>query len=183
MIASWRYGSYRIMAAIVMVMFVVTGMAVTVSADYVTVTDYGFYYSNNTSVTRINVGDTIPLNKNPYSARWNISGLSPDYTYDIFLDVITESDIDFSKFVTSDSDSVFYGLRGTLAYTTDTASYWTAIKGMNGSIEKVSDKHVKFHLFYNYNISGLNYSSLQLVMNINCYAGAISNLKVVLCKF
>lgn len=30
MIASWRYGSYRMMAVIVMVVFVVTGMAVTV---------------------------------------------------------------------------------------------------------------------------------------------------------
>ena len=43
MIASWRYGSYRIMAVIVMVVFVVTGMAVTVSADYATVNYFGLY--------------------------------------------------------------------------------------------------------------------------------------------
>ena len=88
MIASWRYGSYRIMAVIAMVVFLITGMAMTVSADFATVDKYGFFYYNGNSVTQINVGDTIPLNKNPYSARWSVSGLSPDYTYDIFLEIL-----------------------------------------------------------------------------------------------
>ena len=52
MIASWRYGSYRIMAVIVMVVFLITGMAMTVSADFATVDKYGFFYYNGNGVKR-----------------------------------------------------------------------------------------------------------------------------------
>lgn len=183
MIASWRYGSYRIMAVIVMVVFLITGMAMTVSADFATVDKYGFFYYNGNGVTQINVGDTIPLNKNPYSARWSVSGLSPDYTYDIFLDIFTDSAIDFTKLSTTSSGSdthVYYSINNpNLWYNTTTTSSWTLLSGVNGSIEKISDKHVKFHIFYNYNLSGLKYSSLQLCMNFGATAGGISNLKVV----
>lgn len=77
--------------------------AVSVSADFATVDKYGFFYSDHINVTQLNVGDTIPLNKNPYSARWSVSGLSPDYTYDIFLDILTDSAIDFTKLSTTSS--------------------------------------------------------------------------------
>lgn len=166
-----------VMAAVVMA---VTA-AVSVSADYATINKYGFYYYNGNYVTQINVGDTIPLNKNPYSARWSVSGLSPDYTYDIFLDIFTDSAIDFTKLSTTGSGSdtrVYYSIDNpNLWY--DTTSSWTLLSGVNGSIEKISDKHVKFHIFYNYNLSGLKYSSLQLCMNFAATAGGISNLKVV----
>ena len=168
-----------VMAAVVMA---VTA-AVSVSADFTTVDKYGFFYYNGNSVTQINVGDTIPLNKNPYSARWSVSGLSPDYTYDIFLDIFTDSAIDFTKLSTTSSGSdthVYYSINNpNLWYNTTTTSSWTLLSGVNGSIEKISDKHVKFHIFYNYNLSGLKYSSLQLCMNFGATAGGISNLKVV----
>lgn len=168
-----------VMAAVVMA---VTA-AVSVSADYATINKYGFYYYNGNNVTQINVGDTIPLNKNPYSARWSVSGLSPDYTYDIFLDIFTDSAIDFTKLSTTGSGSdtrVYYSIDNpNLWYDTTTTSSWTLLSGVNGSIEKISDKHVKFHIFYNYNLSGLKYSSLQLCMNFAATAGGISNLKVV----
>lgn len=168
-----------VMAAVVMA---VTA-AVSVSADFATVDKYGFFYYNGNSVTQINVGDTIPLNKNPYSARWSVSGLSPDYTYDIFLDIFTDSAIDFTKLSTTGSGSdthVYYSINNpNLWYNTTTTSSWTLLSGVNGSIEKISDKHVKFHIFYNYNLSGLKYSSLQLCMNFAAIAGGISNLKVV----
>ena len=178
MIASWRYGSYRIMAVIVMVVFLITGMAMTVSADFATVDNYGLFYYNGNSVTIINVGDIIPLNKNPYSARWSVSGLSPDYTYDIFLDIFTDSAIDFNKL--TNTDNVYYSAKNpNLWYNTTNNNYWTVLSNMNGSIEKISDKHVKFHIFYNYNMSGLNYSTIQFCFNFGAYAGAISNLTVV----
>lgn len=168
-----------VMAAVVMA---VTA-AVSVSADFTNVDKYGFFYYNGNSVTQINVGDTIPLNKNPYSARWSVSSLSPDYTYDIFLDIFTDSAIDFTKLSTTGSGSdtgVYYSINNpNLWYNTTTTSSWTLLSGVNGSIEKISDKHVKFHIFYNYNLSGLKYSSLQLCMNFGATAGGISNLKVV----
>lgn len=172
----------KIVAVMAAVVMAVTA-AVSVSADFATVDKYGFFYYNGNSVTQINVGDTIPLNKNPYSARWSVSGLSPDYTYDIFLDILTDSAIDFTKLSTTGSGSdthVYYSINNpNLWYNTTTTSSWTLLSGVNGSIEKISDKHVKFHIFYNYNLSGLKYSSLQLCMNFAAIAGGISNLKVV----
>lgn len=169
-----------VMAAVVMA---VTA-AVSVSADYANVDDYGFYYASYGSTNKavkINLGDSIPVS-NPYSVRWAVSGLQPNYTYDIFYDVVFDNAVDKSKIgfeecstfysVTNPSLSGFIPMSGT-------ATGWTYIENMNGFIEYVSDKHLTIHLFYNYDMTGLNYSTIQFALQLYSYAGGFNTVKSV----
>lgn len=181
MIASWRYGSYRIMAVIVMVVFVFTGMAVAVSADYATVNNFGLYYEiGSSTLTKVNVGDTIP-NQNNWSVRWALTGLSPDYTYDIFFDCGFSSAVDCTGNTFSPKD-VYYStqqeyLSGYL-FNYPAKYNWNILSDFNGSIEQLSDNRIRFHVYYNYNLSGLKLSQLQLAFSFKCFnwSGTMINL-------
>ena len=168
------------MAAVVMA---VTA-AVSVSADYANVVEFGFYYTSygspNTMV-KIKLGESIPLS-NPYSVRWAVSGLQPEYTYDIFFDIIFNDNVDKSQ-IGFQEKSTFYSvnnpsLTGYIAQN-GSSSNWTYIDKMNGTIEYVSDKHIRIHLFYNYDISGLNYSTIQFSLQLYSYDGGFNKVKAV----
>ena len=166
-----------VMAAVVMA---VTA-AVSVSADYINVDKYGLYYPTSGSVNQILAGDTIPSNVYNYNARWSLSNLTPDYTYDIFLDIIFQDSVNLDKITLPDNgDTLFYSIKNpNLWYPDSNTNYWTKIANVNGSIEKISDKHIKLHVFYNYNTFGLNYSTLQLSLPFYSYIGGMTGIKVM----
>ena len=167
-----------VMAAVVMA---VTS-AVSVSADFTNVDDYGFYYATNKNsrTAKINVGDTIPSSYTNFYARWLVSGLQPDYTYDIFLDIIFESSFN--------TDMVVLSQQQYLAYSTDSyipdfentySTSWKQLSTVNGTIERISDTHLKFHVFYNYNTFGLSLSTIALSLPIYSYNGGFHGIKVM----
>lgn len=166
-----------VMAAVVMA---VTA-AVSVSADYINVDKYGLYYPTSGSVTQISVGDTIPSNVYVYNARWSLSNLTPDYTYDIFLDILFQDSVNLDKiYLPENGDTLFYSIKNpNLWYPDSNTNYWTQITNVNGSIEKISDKHIKLHVFYNYNTFGLNYSTLQISIPFSSYSGGMTGIKVM----
>lgn len=166
-----------VMAAVVMA---VTA-AVSVSADYVNVDKFGLYYPTSGSVKQINVGDTIPTNIYNYNVRWSLSSLAPDYTYDIFLDIIFQESVDLDKIgLPRNSDNLFYSIKNfELWYPDSNSNFWTKVPNVNGSIEKISDKHIKFHVFYNYNTFGINYSTIQLSLPFISDSGGIQGIKVM----
>lgn len=170
-----------VMAAVVMA---VTA-AVSVSADFANVDAYGFYYTrygSTDSMVKINLGDSIPL-QNPYSVRWALSGLQPNYTYDIFFDIIFDGAVD-KNVIGFQNRSVYYSvsnssLGGFIAVNSSSDSGWTAIEKMNGTIEYISDKHLKIHLFYNYDMLGLNYSTIQFALQMYSYDGGFNSVKAI----
>lgn len=167
-----------VMAAVVMA---VTA-AVSVSADYANVDKYGFYYTSSNKIVQINLGESIPLS-NPYSVRWALSGLQPNYTYDIFFDIIFDGAVDKSVICFLDR-SVYYSvsnssLNGFIAINSSSAEGWTAIDKMNGTIEYISDKHLTIHLFYNYDMLGLNYSTIQFALQMYSYNGGFNSVKAI----
>lgn len=166
-----------VMAAVVMA---VTA-AVSVSADYINVDKYGLYYPTSGSVNQILAGDTIPSNVYNYNARWSLSNLTPDYTYDIFLDIIFQDSVNLDKIILPENgDTLFYSIKNpNLWYPDSNTNYWTNIANVNGSIEKISDKHIKLHVFYNYNTFGLNYSTLQISLPFFSYIGGMTGIKVM----
>ena len=166
-----------VMAAVVMA---VTA-AVSVSADYINVDKYGLYYPTSGSVNQIFAGDTIPSNVYNYNARWSLSNLTPDYTYDIFLDIIFQDSVNLDKITLPENgDTLFYSIKNpNLWYPDSNTNYWTKIANVNGSIEKISDKHIKLHVFYNYNTFGLNYSTLQISLPFFSYIGGMTGIKVM----
>lgn len=166
-----------VMAAVVMA---VTA-AVSVSADYINVDKYGLYYPASGSVKQIFAGDTIPSNVYNYNARWSLSNLTPDYTYDIFLDIIFQDSVNLDKITLPENgDTLFYSIKNpNLWYPDSNTNYWTKIANVNGSIEKISDKHIKLHVFYNYNTFGLNYSTLQISLPFYSYLGGMTGIKVM----
>lgn len=172
----------KIVAVMAAVVMAVTA-AVSVSADFTNVDDYGFYYStygSPYSATRVNLGDSIPLS-NPYSARWAVSGLQPDYTYDIFLDLIFDGNIDKSK-VSIEENPVYYSLnRPNLFGFINNSSHdgWILIENMNGAIEYKSDSHITIHLIYNFSMSGLNYSTIQFALLLGSYSGGFNTVKAI----
>lgn len=166
-----------VMAAVVMA---VTA-AVSVSADYINVDKYGLYYPTSGSVNQIFAGDTIPSNVYNYNARWSLSNLTPDYTYDIFLDIIFQDSVNLDKITLPENgDTLFYSIKNpNLWYPDSNTNYWTKIANVNGSLEKISDKHIKLHVFYNYNTFGLNYSTLQISLPFFSYLGGMTGIKVM----
>lgn len=166
-----------VMAAVVMA---VTA-AVSVSADYINVDKYGLYYPTSGSVNQIFAGDTIPSNVYNYNARWSLSNLTPDYTYDIFLDILFQDSVNLDKiYLPENGDTLFYSIKNpNLWYPDSNTNYWSQITNVNGSIEKISDKHIKLHVFYNYNTFGLNYSTLQISLPFRSYSGGMTGIKVM----
>lgn len=166
-----------VMAAVVMA---VTA-AVSVSADYATVNNFGLFYEvGSNTLTQVNVGDKIP-NNNQWSVRWALTGLNPDYTYDIFFDCGFSSAVDCSG-NTFSPQSVYYStqqeyLQGYL-FNNPSKYNWNILSNFNGSIEQLSDNRIRFHIYYNYNLSGLKLSQLQLAFAFKCYnwPGTMINL-------
>lgn len=167
-----------VMAAVVMA---VTA-AVSVSADFTNVDDYGFYYATNSNsrTAKINVGDTIPSSYTTFYACWLVSGLQPDYTYDIYLDIIFESSFDTNMVVLSPQQNLAYSTKSYIPTFENTYSTeWTQLSNVNGTIERVSDTHLKFHVFYNYNTFGLSLSTIALSLPIYSYKGGFHGIKVM----
>ena len=162
MIASWRYGSYRIMAVIVMVVLLVTGMAMTVSAEFINVDKYGVYYGDSL----LSVGSSLP--NGLLSGRWSLSGLSSEYTYDCWVQITFSDSVSDSILKIMSENTSFYSntnseLTGFL-YT----NKWTKSNSQLGSIEKVSEKSYKIHLYWNSNLAGYYSATIQLAQEVTC---------------
>lgn len=171
----------KIVAVMAAVVMAVTA-AVSVSADYTNVDDYGFYYATNKNsrTAKINVGDTIPSSYTTFYACWLVSGLQPDYTYDIFLDIIFESSFDTNMVVLSPQQKLAYSTKSHIPTFENTYSTeWTQLSNVNGTIERVSDTHLKFHVFYNYNTFGLSLSTIALSLPIFSNNGGFHGIKVM----
>lgn len=171
----------KIVAVMAAVVMAVTA-AVSVSAEFATVDAYGFYYATNKNsrTAKINVGDTIPSSYTTFYACWLVSGLQPDYTYDIFLDIIFESSFDTNMVVLSPQQKLAYSTKSYIPTFENTYSTeWTQLSNVNGTIERVSDKHLKFHVFYNYNTFGLSLSTIALSLPIFSNNGGFHGIKVI----
>ena len=168
----------KIVAVMAAVVMAVTA-AVSVSADYINVDKYGLYYGSP-NIKQINVGDIIPTNVYDYNARWALSNLMPDYTYDVFLDIIFEKEADVSKITLPlNNDNIYYATQNEELYYPNSNSLWIELNNVNGSIERISDKHIKLHIFYNYNSFGLSYSTIQFSMPFHSQAGGMPGIKVM----
>ena len=171
MIASWRYGSYRIMAVIVVVVFVVTGMAVTVSAEYLNVDKYGLYDING---NLLSLG--FPLPRGTLSGRWSLSGVSSEYTYDCWIQITFADSVSASQYYFDSTTQSYYcnsnsNLTGKLR-----SSPWETCNSQLGSMEKVSDKSYKIHLYWNSTVAGYYSATLQLAQEFGFFGSGSVNL-------
>ena len=142
----------RILTSIILVISV---MAVSVLAEFLTVDKYGIYQDGNP----LSVGNALPLGV--LSARWALSGVLPDYTYDCWIQVTFNDDVsDIFDVVNRDSyysttnPNLWYGLTG--------GGTWTFFTNKLGSIEKISEKSYKIHLYYNAEVTGYYSATIQL---------------------
>lgn len=168
----------KIVAVMAAVVMAVTA-AVSVSADYATVDLFGFFCNlSNSTTIQINVGDTVQSGY-LYSSRWCVNGLMPDYTYDLFMDLNFSDNINTGSIYPS--YGTFYSEYGTaiganISGTGNIINGWKKIDDYNCRIEVLSEKHIRVHLYYNYNISGLKLSTIQLATFFN---GVFGNVKLV----
>lgn len=153
----------RILTAIILVISV---MAVSVSADFINVDKYGLYDLNH---KLISLGNSL---RGSYTARWALSGLSPDYTYDCwyqinFVDnIVNNYNIEESFYLTSNKIGYFDG---------DINQNWIKLGVQLGSIEKISEKSIKIHLYWSHSISNHYDATLCLAQKFFINSGGIKS--------
>lgn len=156
----------RILTAI---MLVITLLAVSVSAEFINVDRYGLYDLNSNLIP---VGNTL---QGVYSARWALSGLSPDYTYDCwyqlnFVDNIpNDYQIRESYYLTND---YMYNFDNKI----DRNSNWTRLQVQLGSIEQISEKSIKIHLYWNNTLAEYYGATLGLAQMLYINSGGIKSI-------
>lgn len=144
----------RILTAIILVISI---LAVSVSAEFLTVDKYGLYRMDKVQ----SVGS--PLISSYYSGRWALSGVSPDYTYDCWIQLTFNDTVpDGMLFIDSTSDSYYSTTNKDLWYNLQGSGSWTRLTKQLGSIEKVSDKSYKVHLYWNSSVSEFYSATIQL---------------------
>lgn len=154
----------KVTAVLLSLWLLVLPMAV--SADYANIENWGFFNASTQKPTQIKVGDIVSSSNNAYSARWIVQDISPDYTYDVFLDLVFDKEITdktifnvFQVYYLSADDNYnvyFYWNDG-----------WKVINGLVSSFEFTSEKKLRIHVYYNTQISGLNYSRIALMQNFS----------------
>lgn len=152
-----------VMAAVVMA---VTA-AVSVSADYVNVDSWGIYKYDGTKITNF----VIPSvnNYSPLSARWLISGINPDYTYDCFVQITFKDKYDKSNIYINNKLSYYNHHDKIIGSLSD--SNWASYSSSNnksGYIEYKSDTTVVIHLIYNNQICNFYSATLALAQPFVC---------------
>lgn len=133
-------------------------MVVSVSADFLNVDKYGLYRGE----TLLNVGNSFP---NGYlSSRWALSGVSPDYTYDCWIQVSFNETVPAEKLYIDNLNSwSYYSIsNNSLAYQLSNTNNWTKLDKQLGSVEKVGDKSFKIHLYWNSTVTGFYSATIQL---------------------
>lgn len=151
----------RILTAIILVISV---LAVSVSAEFLGVDKYGLYDWNSNVV---NVGTAL---SGYYSTRWALSGLSPDYTYDCWFqlnfveNIPNNYSISQSFYLTSDRMGYF---------DSELTQNWTKLGVQLGSIEKLSEKSIKVHLYWNHTIADHYEATLNLAQRFFINSGGI----------
>lgn len=149
----------RILTSIILVISV---FALTVSAEYLTVDNYGLYKDGNL----LSVGNTIP--EGLYSARWALSGVTTEYTYDCWIQVNFNDNVQDNIFDVINRDSYYSTNNPNLWYSLSGGGTWTRFSKKLGSIEKISEKSYKIHLYYNSEITGYYSATIQLAQEFYC---------------
>lgn len=135
-----------------------------VSADFLTVDKYGLYDWNS---NKVNVGNSL---MGYYSARWALSGISPDYTYDCWFQLNFVDNISLSPGISEG----FYLTYDKIGYFDSILSkQWIKLGSQLGSIEKISDKSYKIHLYWNQSIAGNNDATISLAQRFSINSGGI----------
>lgn len=143
----------RILTAIILV---ITVFVVSVSAEFLSVDKYGIYKEGDP----LTVGNALPLGE--LSARWALSGVTTDYTYDCWIQVTFNDNLSDEIFEVINRDSYYSITNPNLWYGLSGGGTWTFFEKKLGSIEKISEKSYKIHLYYNANISGFYSATIQL---------------------
>lgn len=152
----------KVIAVLLALWLLVLPMAV--SAEFINVDKYGLY---DWRTKLVSVGSSLSGN---YSARWAVSGLSPDYTYDFWFQLNFEDNIPDnysigeSFYLTSNYAAYFDG---------DLNQNWIKLGVQLGSIEKVSDKSVKIHLYWNHTIADHYDATLSMAQRFFINSGGI----------
>ena len=143
----------RILTAIILVISV---FVVSVSAEFLSVDKYGIYKDGDP----LTVGNALPLGV--LSARWALSGVTTDYTYDCWIQVTFNNNVSDDIFDVINRDSYYSTTNPNLWYGLSGGGTWTRFAKKLGSIEKISEKSYKIHLYYNADISGYYSATIQL---------------------
>lgn len=153
----------KIVAVMAAVVMAVTA-AVSVSADYLALDNYGVYNASGKSIT---VGSSL---KGEYSCRWALSGLLSDYTYDCWIQFSFIDSIPDNYFI---SDSYYLTSNYSGYFDSSLSEYWFKLVVQLGSIERVSEKSFTVHLFWNSSVSEYYSATLYLAQEFFCNSGNI----------
>lgn len=146
----------RILTSIILVISV---LAVSVSAEFLTVDKYGIYSGEKI----LSVGNPMP--KGLVSARWALSGVSSDYTYDCWIQV-TFSDNVADNFFDVTGNYSYYSNSNPDLYYKLSGGNWTRSTKQLGSVEKISDNSYKIHIYYNSTVTDYYSATLQLAQEV-----------------
>ena len=145
----------KVIAVLLALWLLVLPMAV--SAEFLTVDKYGLYRMDKLQ----SVGS--PLTTSYYSSRWALSGVSPDYTYDCWIQLTFNDSVpDGMLYIDTESGSYYSTSNKELWYNLQGSGSWTRLTKQLGSIEKVSDKSYKIHLYWNSSVSEFYSATIQL---------------------
>ena len=157
----------RILIVVILVMSV---LAMSVSAEFLTVDKYGLYKLDKVQ----NVGS--PLAMSYYSGRWALSGVSSDYTYDCWIQLSFNDVVpDGMLYIDSESGSYYSTTNKELWYNLQGSGSWTRLTKQLGSIEKVGEKSYKIHLYWNSTISEFYSATIQLGQLFFCNGSGTVN--------
>lgn len=157
----------RILIVVILVMSV---LAMSVSAEFLTVDKYGLYKFDKVQ----NVGS--PLARSYYSGRWALSGVSSDYTYDCWIQLSFNDVVpDGMLYIDSESGSYYSTTNKELWYNLQGSGSWTRLTKQLGSIEKVGEKSYKIHLYWNSTISEFYSATIQLGQLFFCNGSGTVN--------
>lgn len=140
-----------------------------VSAEFINVDRYGLYDLNSNLIP---VGNSL---QGVYSSRWALSGLSPDYTYDCWLqlnfvdNIPNNYKINESYYLTND---YMYNFDEKI----DRNHNWTRLQVQLGSIEKISEKSIKIHLYWNHTTAEYYGATLALSQMFYINSGGIKSI-------
>lgn len=146
----------KIVAVMAAVVMAVTA-AVSVSAEYLNVDKYGIYDSY---VNLLSAGNPLP--SGTLSARWALSGVSPDYTYDCWIQIVFADSVSSEQFYLGSVEKSYYSNTNSSLGSGLYSSPWNTCSSQLGSIEKKSDKSYIIHLYWNSSVCDYYSATLQL---------------------
>ena len=136
-------------------------LPMSVSAEFLAVDKYGVYQGDKI----INLGNSLPSGL--ISGRWALSGVSSEYTYDCWIQLsFNDSVSDSILSITSNTSSYYSTSNSELWYFLSGGGTWSRLTKQLGSIEKVSDKSFKIHLYWNSSVSEFYSATIQLAQEV-----------------